>query len=121
MKTRTLLCIVAVIWAACIGQVLTGCGTTQTTPQASHSATAIAYLSFADVLTVTRAAYAAELDQYNLGKVSERDQADIDKAWNAFRAAYSIALEAAQMDKTQITPQNVKKLSDDLLTLIGAL
>ena len=118
MKLKTLLALTLVAIAVMLAP---GCATNTTTPQASHSATAIAYLSFADVLTVTRAAYAAELDQYNLGKISERDQADIDKAWNAFRAAYSIALEAAQMDKTQITPQNVRKLSDDLLTLIGAL
>ena len=104
---------------ACSLLFATGCATT-TTPQQSHSATAIAYLSFADVWTVAHTAYAGELDRYVRGKVSERDQADIDKAWNAFRGAYGIGLQAAQLDKAAITPENVRKLADDLLTLINA-
>ena len=98
----------------------TGCGTTQTTPQASHSVKAITYLSFADVWTVTHAAYQGACDATVQGKISTKDKADIDKAWNAYRGAFTIALEAAQMDTAQVTPDNVRKLANDLLTLINA-
>jgi hypothetical protein len=116
MKLKTLLALTLVAIACLLG----GCASTTTTPQQSHSAAAITYLTFADVWTVTHAAYSGYCDQAVLGKVSPADQADIDKAWNAFRGAYGIALQAAQLDKSQVTPENVRKLSNDLLTLIAA-
>ena len=105
---------------ACAIVFTTGCGTTQTTPQASHSAKAVAYLTFFDVWTVTHAAYQGACDATVQGKISAKDKADIDKAWNAYRGAFTIALEAAQMDTAQVTPDNVRKLASDLLTLINA-
>ena len=79
------------------------------------------YLSFENVWTVTHQAYMIYCDRVALGKIGNGDQADIDKAWNAFRETFKIALKAAQMDKTQFTPDNVRVLSNDVLILIGSL
>ena len=79
------------------------------------------YQSFRDVWTVTRKAYEAHLLQVARGKVSIEDQQDINAAWNAYRSAYLIALDAARNNEQAFTPENVRKLADDLLTLISAL
>ena len=79
------------------------------------------FLSFQDVYTVTRTAYAAHLDRVAAGKVKIEDQKDIDKAWNTFRTAYLLALDSAEGNTEVFTPDNVKKLADDLLILIASL
>jgi len=90
-------------------------------PQSPVTWEATRYLSFRDCWTVTHAAYQAMKDRQALGLVSAADAADIDKAWNTFRSSFLVALEVAQWDKESFTPENVRELADDLLTLIAAL
>lgn len=95
-----------------------GCSILSPSSPITHEASV--YYSFHDTWAVTRAAYSSFADRYVAGNVSVKDKADVDRAWEAFRSAYLIALEAAQMNGDQFTPDNVKKLSDSVLTLIAA-
>jgi len=78
------------------------------------------YLSFRDCWTVTLAIYDAHMDRRYAGKVTAEDARDIDAAWNTFRAAYSLALASAAGNELAFTPDNVKTLANDVLTLIYA-
>lgn len=96
-----------------------GCGVLY--PKGKVEWKAAQFLSFRDCWDVTHAAYGTFKNRQAAGKVSAADVRDIDKAWNAYRSAYLIAIEAAQMDQNAFTPENVRKLADDVLTLIAAL
>lgn len=117
MKTRIIKFLV-VLCAAFVISSTTGCSVFKPTPSLTSEATV--YRSFQDVWTVTRAAYSAHMDRVVRGKVSAADAADVDRAWEAFRGAFKIAAQAAQWDQSQYTPENVRKLADDVLTLIKA-
>jgi hypothetical protein len=90
-------------------------------PQPGISYEASVYRSFEDVWTVTKQAYTLHLDRVAAGKVTPADAADVARAWENFRSAYLIALDAARMDQTAFTPARVRNLADDVLTLIGSL
>ena len=96
----------------------TGCSTTGTTA-ATHEA--IVYYSFADTWTVTKSAYAGYCELAVQGKVSQGDQTDIDAAWEKYRAAFKLSLSTASRDWSAVTPTDVLKLKDDLLTLIKSI
>ena len=78
------------------------------------------FLAFKDVWTTTLAMYDHAKDLQVAGKISERDAADIDTAWNTFRAAYKLALANAGNNPNSFTPEEVRTLANDVLTLIYA-
>jgi len=78
------------------------------------------FLSFKDTWTTTLALYDYSKDRQVVGKLSAKDAADIDAAWNLFRLAFKSALADAQGNENAFTPENVKKLANDVLTLIYA-
>lgn len=78
------------------------------------------FLSFRDVYDVAYRSYLAHNVRVLDGKVSAKDDADVDAAWNAFRAAHIIALNQAGGDDNKFTPDNVRKLANDVLDLIAA-
>ena len=109
--------LITALFAAFLMLAPTGC---VTTPAPTNiTAEGRTYITFKDIWVVTHTAYSVYCDRVALGKVTAADQADIDKAWNAFRGAFKISIAAAQMDATQWTPDNVRKLSNDVLVLIG--
>lgn len=76
--------------------------------------------SFKSVWISTLALYDYQMDLRVQGKIKPSDAQDIDTAWNSFRAAYRVALAQASGDENAFTPENVRKLADDVLTLIYA-
>ena len=78
------------------------------------------FLAFKDVWTTTLAMYDHAKDLQVAGKISARDAADIDRAWELFRASYRLALANAGNNTNAFTPEEVRKLANDVLTLIYA-
>ena len=78
------------------------------------------FLAFKDVYTTTLALYDHSQDLYVAGKISQRDMDDINHSWNTFRAGYLLALGKAKGDVNSFTPENVRTLANDVLTLIYA-
>jgi hypothetical protein len=78
------------------------------------------FLAFKDVWKTTLALYDHAKDLNVAGKLSDRDMADIDAAWNLFRAAFKTALAESENNNNGFTPENVRKLGNDVLTLIYA-
>lgn len=78
------------------------------------------FLTFQDVWTVTLAAYDRHMDYRVAGKVSADDARDVDTAWNVFRVGFRAALARAQGGVVDFAPDEVKKLANDVLTLIYA-
>jgi len=95
-----------------------GCQLFAPKPGITYEATV--FMSFRDTWTVTRAAYSGWMDRVARGKVSDRDAADVNMAWEKFRGAFLIACEAAQWKQDEYTPEHVRKLAQDVLTLISA-
>lgn len=114
MKTIFLIC-------ALLASPLAFTGCSILAPKSNVTWEASVYLSFADTWAVTSAAYDTYCEQAVLGKVSAEDQADIDEAWNKFRSAFRVAFIAASRDWSKFAPEDVKKLSEDLTTLIRSL
>lgn len=95
--------------------VFTGCQTTQPTVEA------VKYNSLRATWTVALSTHDVYSEMVVLGKVKPADQADIDRAWDDFRAAFKVAVILAEQDLTSATPANVERLKDDLITLIRSL
>jgi hypothetical protein len=89
-------------------------------PKSSVTWEASRFRSFQTTWVATLAVYDHHMDRRVAGKVSDKDAADIDAAWNTFRLAFRVALAEARGDESAFTPDNVKQFSDDLLTLIYA-
>jgi len=94
-----------------------GCSTTGTPPTRE----AVVFYSFRDTWSAAHAAYQGYCELAVQGKVSQRDQQDIDRAWNNFRAGFKIALLAAQNNWAATTPEGVALLKEDIITLIRSL
>ena len=101
---------------ACAAPTFTGCQTT--TPPTAEAAK---YYTMRDTWNAALEVYKGYASLAVQGKVTQRDQQDIDRAWNAFRAALKIALTNQQNDWSAITPENVDALRNDLITLIKSL
>jgi hypothetical protein len=112
MKTITIL-----ICAVAISLGVVGCQTNSAPPTSE----AIKFYSFKDTWTAAHAGYQAYCELVVLGKVSKADEAEIDAAWNQFRAGFTIALKAAQNDWNKVTPADVEQLKNDLITIILAI
>lgn len=91
-----------------------GCITTKppVTPEASR------YNSFRNTWAATLAVYDYSKDLQVAGEITAKDAADIDRAWNAFRSGFRIALANAGGDDLVTTPESVHKLAEDLKILI---
>lgn len=76
------------------------------------------FLAFKDVWATTLAMYDHAKDLQVAGKISARDAQDIDRAWNLFRSSFKLALENAGNNPNAFTPDEVRKLANDVLTLI---
>jgi hypothetical protein len=94
-----------------------GCTTTGTKPTAE----AVVFYTFADTWAVAKAAYQGYAELAVQGKVSAADQVDIDKQWNLFRSTFKSALIVANNNWSAVTPEDARKISNDLLTLIRSL
>lgn len=97
--------------------VFNGCATNQTRPTPQ----AIVFYSFRSTWDGALQSYTAAQKLSLQGKIKSADMADIDQAWNKFRASFRIAFVAASRDWKSAAPQDVLKLRDDLLTLIASL
>lgn len=114
MKTQTLKLLVVL----CAALAFTpGCSTFSGKSPVTWEASR--FLSFRDVYDVAYRAYLAHNVRVLDGKVSAKDDAEIDAAWNAFRAAYIVALNQASGDANKFTPDNVRKLANDVLDMIA--
>lgn len=89
-------------------------------PRAGVTWEASRYQSFRDVWTTTLALYDHSKDLQVAGKISARDAADIDAAWEIFRASYKQALAAARGDETAFTPERVRRLASGVIDLVYA-
>jgi len=78
------------------------------------------YGSFRDTWTLTLALYDHAKDLQVAGKITAADAADIDAAFNLFRIGFKQALGTAQGDENAFTPESVKVLANNVLTLIYA-
>lgn len=78
------------------------------------------FMSFENVWDATLATYDYQMDLRVAGKIKPGDAADIDMAWNLFRKAYQAALAEAQGNTSMFAPDDVRKLANDVLTLIYA-
>jgi hypothetical protein len=116
MNMKTLYALLA---AVCLLAAVPSCSIIA--PKSDVTLEATQYMSFREVWEVTHTAYQVYADRKALGKVSAKDAADVDLAWNAFRKGYIIALESASNNVSMWTPENVRRLADDVLVLIAAL
>ncbi len=108
--------VAAILLTLSVAILPSGCSLIAPKPGTTWEATQ--YLSFKDTWTTTLALYDHAKDLQVAGKISAKDAADIDRAWNVFRAAYKTALANARGDKSIITPDSVAKLANDVITLI---
>ena len=100
----------------CLLAFVPGCSLLNPTSPLTHEASR--YNSFKSVWISTLAVYDFQMDKRAQGKISPDDAQTIDTAWNAFRAAYRVALARAGGDENLFTPDDVRKLADDVLILI---
>lgn len=89
-------------------------------PKPGVTYNAARFNSFKVTWVSTLAVYDYQMDLRVQGKISPEDAEVIDAAWNSFRLGYKVALAQARGDDTAFTPDNVRKLADDVLTLIYA-
>ena len=92
--------------------VIGGCRA-PSTPAAAH------YYTLLDSWTVSKAAYDVWCERVVSGKVSKEKEQKVDKAWNAFRAAFLVA--SASSDLNKATPASLFVLQEDLLELIKSI
>ncbi len=108
--------ITKLLLVGCLLSVGTGCNVLN--PQSPLTYEASRFNSFKSVWISTLAVYDFQMDKRVQGKISQEDAQDIDAAWNTFRAAYRVALARAGGDENLFTPDEVRKLADDVLILI---
>jgi len=118
MKQKINIALCLAFFGVVLGFTMPGCSLLA--PKSPVTWEASRYASFRDCWTITLAVYDANMDRRVAGKVSVADAQDIDRAWNLFRAAYRTALAEASGNELAFTPESVKKLANDVLTLIYA-
>jgi hypothetical protein len=111
---------IVVFWVLLSALAFGGTACSLLAPKSSVTWEASRFRSFQTTWVATLAVYDHHMDRRVAGKVSAKDAADIDAAWNTFRLAFRIALAEARGNTEAFTPDNVKQLADDLLTLIYA-
>lgn len=111
---KSLLLALALTCAVVAPVTFTGCAVTRTTE-------AVVFDSFKTTYNASYSAYTSWLELVVKGKVSKADEARVDKAWNDFRDAFSIAFQTASQNWSAATPEQVQRLADNLITLIRKL
>lgn len=95
---------------------VTGCAWLKNTP-----AETVKFYAFRDSWTLTKQAYDSFSERVVLGKVPADKVAEVDLAWNKYRAAFSSALTIARQDFNAATPGTLLAIQNELLTLIATL
>lgn len=115
MKLSTSL-ILALLMAFTAPLMVAGCGTTK--PQTVE---AQKFNTFKSVYYTARSAYIGHIGLVVQGKVSKAKELKVDKAWNDFRAGFTVAFQAASTNWEAATPEEVQLLATRLLALIKEL
>jgi hypothetical protein len=102
----TVAALAAIVW------LFAGC---VTSPQGK------AYQTLKDTQTLVDGGMKYYAKQCALGKVSLDRQAKIDDAHFKYRIAFRTAVNLARLDYSKLTPDEVKKLADELLNLIAQI
>ena len=105
-----LLALSAPVFTGCVGP-----NGEKPTPQA------IAYFTLFDTWQAADGAMKVYAERCKQGKVSAKDQEEIDAAHEKFRLSFKTALRLAKHDWSASAPENVQKLSDELLSLISII
>ena len=114
MKTLlALLCAVSLVLG-------TGCVPVRNGTASNLSERARTFQSLDDCWSVTYTAYFAFKVAEADGKVKADDARVVDTAWNVFRLSWDAAAAAASNGQTTYTPENVRRLANDVLDLIAA-
>ena len=92
--------------------VLTSCTTSQQR---------ITYNTLASVGMSVNSAYSGYLDGVVSGKVGTNNVPKVSVLYNQFQAAYAVAISAAQFNPTNIAPQNVVDLANQVVSFIATL
>jgi hypothetical protein len=108
----------SLLLVACTLALTPGCGVLA--PKSDVTYEASVYRSFRSVWDVTYRAYLGCQMRVAQGKVSAEDAADINAAWVIYCGAFRIALDRAAGNENAFTPDSVRDLADDVLTLIAA-
>ena len=95
---------------------VSGCQTT--TPPTEQ---AIKFNSLKSTWVAALAAHDVYCELVVQGQVSAKDQAEVNKAWDTFRHALTVALKIANNDWTAQTPDDVEKAKDTLIIFIRSL
>ena len=98
------------------GFVSIGCNTT--TPQTEQ---AVKFNTLKATWVAALAAHDVYCELSVQGKVSAKDQAEINKAWDTFRASLTVALKIVGNDWTKPTPADLEQAKDNLITFILSL
>ena len=104
-----------ILTLACVSQIFTGCKN----PPRTHQA--VVFDTFRTTYRGALQAYESWNELVIKGKVSEENRLKGDKAWNDFRAAFTLAMRTATggMDATS-TPQ-AQALANEFIALIRRL
>ena len=112
MKTLRLIIFAVAISVASL--TFTGCVTPRT-PEAR------VYDTFKTTYNAAYSSYESYCKLVVLGKVSKEQEARVDRAWNDFRAAFTLSFRAASLNWSAATPVQVQLLANDLNKLIMSL
>lgn len=93
----------------------------RTNQEPAPTAQAVKYFELADTRALVDAAMRTYGEAVVLGKVHPADEAKIDVAHATFQVAFKTAVRAAFYDVGTITPDNVRDLALQLVTLIQTL
>lgn len=96
--------------------IITGCGTLPQRPPQT-----VVLDSIQSTYELAREAYKTTVRSHLSGKVSDRDMADIDDAWNKFRAGTKLAVQSARTNWNSPAPEQLIQLKNDLFILIRSL
>lgn len=91
--------------------VITGCKNPQTQQT-------IVFNTFKTSWTVSKAAYDGWCERVVLGKVTADKEANVDAAWNKYRASFKVAFNIAIADWSAPTPSALTAAQTELINLI---
>ena len=118
MKTISLARLYAITMILGLCLSFTGCGSLGASKPAPQ---AVAYFALYDTAQLVDGAMRTYAIACVRGKVSAKDQQDIDSAHEKFRLSFREAVKLARYDWKTATPEAVGKLATDVLTLIAAV
>lgn len=114
--TVPLVFLMAALPAATITVGVSGCAYFRNTPTE-----AVVFHTFKDSWDLSKTAYDGWSERVVMGKISKENSDEVDKVWNNYRAAFRSALLVARQDWNAVTPDNLRALQNQLLSLIATL